>query len=92
MHQQRTCEQEGPMALPNTKEGLEAAGYVYDNDGWCRGCKEPIEWWVSPNDKKMPFSVVQVKDTTKAFPQPVLRVERVPHHALCPNRDDFRRK
>jgi hypothetical protein len=80
------------MPIPTKKEDLEAMGYVFDNDGVCRGCGQPIEWWITPKDKKMPMSVVDVKDETKAFPQPILRIERVPHWGVCPNADDFRRR
>ena len=82
------------MALPETREGLEAAGYVFDNESYCSGkdCRAPIEWWISTSGRKMPFSVIDVKDTTKTFPQPILRTIRQPHHMHCPNVGDFRRK
>lgn len=66
-------------------------GFVYDNDAMCRGCRAPIEWWITPKGKKMPMSVVEIKDESKVFPQPILRVIRVPHWGTCPNAEDFRR-
>lgn len=80
------------MPLPTKKEDLEAMGYVFDNEAHCRGCGEPIEWWITPNDKKMPMSVVAVKDESKAFPQPIIRTERLPHWGLCSRAADFRKK
>ena len=80
------------MSLPTKKEDLEAMGYVFDNEAHCRGCGALIEWWITPRDKKMPMSVVEVKDESKVFPQPILRVERVPHWGICPRAEDFRKK
>ena len=80
------------MAIPTKKEDLEALGYLFDNDARCRACGVPIEWWITPNGKKMPMSVREVKDESKAFPQPVLRLERIPHFSDCPNAADFRSK
>lgn len=80
------------MAIPTKREDLVAMGYVFDNEATCRGCGAPIEWWITPKDKKMPMSVVEVKDETKTFPQPILRIERIPHWSNCPNAQDFRRK
>ena len=48
------------MPLPTDKKALEAAGYVYDNDGTCRGCGLPIEWWITPNNKKMPMKLLEI--------------------------------
>ena len=80
------------MPLPTKREDLIAMGYVFDNEAKCRGCGEDIEWWITPKDKKMPMSVVEVKDETKVFPQPILRIDRVPHWTNCPKADSFRRK
>ena len=79
------------MAIPTTREDLEARGYVFDNEANCRGCGQPIEWWITPRGKKMPMTVKEVKDETKVFPQPVLRLERLPHWSDCPNADSFRK-
>jgi hypothetical protein len=45
------------MKWPATSDEMKAAGYVYDNDAACRGCGEPIEWWITPKGKKMPIRV-----------------------------------
>lgn len=77
------------MPFPETKETLEEAGYVFDNDAFCRGCGEPIEWWITPNDKKMPMSVVAVKEGTGFFAK-VVGEKRIPHWSNCPNAKDFK--
>ena len=79
------------MPLPTKREDLIAMGYEFTGEGKCRGCGEYIEWWITPNDKRMPMSVVEVKDESKVFPQPILRVDRVPHWGVCPNAADFRK-
>jgi hypothetical protein len=78
--------------IPTKREDLIAMGYVFDNEATCRGCREKIEWWITPKGKKMPMTVAEVKDESKPFPQPVLRYDRVPHWGVCPNAEDFRRK
>jgi hypothetical protein len=82
------------MALPTKREDLIAMGYEYLNDGFCTGkeCGAPIEWWATPNNKRIPMSVVEVKDEQKGFFAPVERYDRVPHHSVCPNVEDFRKK
>ena len=75
--------------LPDTKEGLEAAGYLYDNDSTCRGCGDSIEWWITPNDKKMPMSVVTDKKDGGLF-SPERGLRRIPHWTHCENAKDFR--
>ena len=80
------------MAIPTKKEDLIALGWLFDNDAQCRGCGMPIEWWITPNGKKMPMTVKEVKDESRAFPQPILRLERIPHWSDCPKADSFRKK
>jgi hypothetical protein len=79
------------MPFPETKEALEAAGYVFDNEGRCRGCGAPIEWWITPNGKKMPMIVIDEKDKSKSFPQPILRTIRRTHFSDCEDAAKFRR-
>ena len=80
------------MAIPTKREDLVQMGYMFDNDAKCRGCGAEIEWWITPKGKKMPMSVIEVKDESRVFPQPVLRIERMPHWSTCPNAEDFRKK
>lgn len=73
------------MPLPDTKEGFEAIGWILDNEARCRYCDEQIEWWITRDGKKIPISVIDEKDTSKAFPQPILRTIRRAHFSDCPN-------
>lgn len=83
--------------LPTSKEGLQALGWIFDNESHCRGCGAPIEWWCGPPTKrspkgaKMPMDVVPVKETDNFF-APVREFKRIPHWASCENAKDFRRK
>jgi hypothetical protein len=85
--------------LPTSKEGLEAAGYLFDNEGYCRACHAPIEWWICPpkrradgemSSAKMPMDVVPVRDG-QGFFAPVKEWKRIPHWASCSHAKDFRR-
>src|SRR5215468_1833811 len=53
------------MPLPEKREALVALGYVFDNEARCRGCGAAIEWWITPNGKKMPMTVRERKDESK---------------------------
>jgi hypothetical protein len=77
--------------LPNTKEGLQDAGYVYDSDSVCRGadCHAQIEFWITPGGRKMPMEVVAEKKQPGFF-EPPTRLLRIPHWQKCPNAKDFR--
>lgn len=79
------------MAIPETKEGLEAAGWVFDGEARCRGCKEPIEFWITNKGNRMPMTV-QIKRQGEGFFAPAKELIRVSHFAVCPNADEFRRK
>lgn len=69
------------MPFPKTFSALKAAGYVFQNDGRCRGCQRDLEWWRTPSGRKMPFDPMDAsKDESPA----------VPHHATCPNVEEFR--
>ena len=78
------------MALPEKKEELEKLGYVFDNEGNCRLCGEKIEWWITPNNKKMPMRVHEVRDNRQEM-SPILYLARRPHFIDCPYADDVHR-
>ena len=80
------------MAIPEKREDLLAMGYVFDNDARCRGCGLPIEWWITPNGKKMPMSVKEVRVDENNLVSPVKAFVRIPHFADCPKVEDFRKK
>ena len=78
------------MALPTSKGDLEALGYVFDNESHCRGCGEPIEWWITPKGKKMPMTVKEVRERDSPI-SPIKEIQRIPHWSTCPKADSFRR-
>lgn len=75
--------------LPETKEELEKAGYVFDNEAHCKGCGAEIEWWITPNGKKMPMSV-QEQRVGEGYFRSVIGFRRIPHWSNCPNAKEFR--
>jgi hypothetical protein len=83
------------MAIPEKREDLVSMGYVFDNEGNCRGCGAAIEWWITPNGKKMPMSVLELNKQGDIVFEGTLgpRTEfvRRPHWSDCPNADDFRK-
>lgn len=70
------------MPFPKTRDELVAAGYKFQEHSVCRGatCKKEIEWWRSPNDRPMPFDLMQNGDSPA-----------VTHFTTCPDRDAFRK-
>jgi hypothetical protein len=74
------------MNWPATSDEMKAAGYEYDNDAFCRGCGEPIEWWITPKGKKMPVVVKKTATVQRATAE-----VREPHFADCVKVGDFRR-
>jgi hypothetical protein len=68
------------MPFPKTKVELEAQGYRLSNTGQCsaRSCLAPIEWWWTPNKKKLPFTVSGETVT--------------PHFADCPAAKAFKKR
>ncbi len=78
------------MPIPEKKEDLLAAGWIFDNEAFCRGCGEPIEWWIMPNGRKMPMSVVELKKD-KNFFAPARELVRRSHFITCPEAASFRK-
>jgi hypothetical protein len=64
------------MAFPKTADELTAAGYRFVNGSHCRGCGKKIQWYETPNKKKIPLDL----DTYE------------PHFATCLKADEFRKK
>lgn len=63
------------MGFPQTIDELTAKGYRHEGMSNCRACKAPIEWWYTPNEKKIPMD----------------HGTATPHWSTCPNAEDFRR-
>jgi hypothetical protein len=74
------------VKFPASADELKANGYDYDNDSHCRACGAAIEWWITPNGKKMPMVVEATATIHKASGD-----IRKPHWADCPNANEFRR-
>jgi hypothetical protein len=68
------------MPLPQTRDEMVERGYKFQEHGTCRGdnCKASIEWWVTPNGKKIPYDLMP-EGTSKAQA----------HWTSCPDADDF---
>ena len=83
------------MPVPETKEGLTEAGWVFDNEGTCRGCGEPIEWWISKNGKKCPMRVWPLDERGEVVPLGSLirtfRFVRRSHFSDCQEAASFRK-
>ncbi len=69
------------MAFPKLKSELEAASYRYDGSKPCTGheCSAVIEWWVTPQGRRIPLDIDLAGNVN-------------PHFATCVNAKDFRRK
>ena len=80
------------MALPQTRNGLEAIGYKYTGEGTCRGCGVPLLWFLTTHrnpatgePKKLCFHIEKGSEDSE---NRIL----IPHFASCPNAKDFRKK
>jgi hypothetical protein len=69
------------MAFPRTFDEMKLARYIFDNDATCRGCGDAIEWWITPNGKKMPMNPM----TSGSSPA-------VPHWSTCSDAPMFSKK
>jgi len=63
------------MGFPKSIEETTAHGYRHEGLAKCRACQADIEWWHTPNGKKIPMD----------------HGTATPHWSTCPNADDFRR-
>jgi hypothetical protein len=67
------------MSFPRTLDEMKSNGYRFDNDAVCRGCGDDIEWWITPNGKKIPMN-----------PMPRGISEATAHWATCTEQASFR--
>lgn len=70
------------MQWPATLDDLQAAKYAFAGTGPCRACGVQMAWFITPNERKQPFSR-KGNEVPKRFE---------PHHAVCPNRGEFTRR
>ncbi len=47
------------MALPDTRDDLEAVGYRYLSTSICRTCGKDLNWFQTPNGKRMGMSAIE---------------------------------
>lgn len=66
------------MPFPETVDQLIKAGYKFDRDANCRGCGNAIEWWITPNNRKMPMDVDELGNVES-------------HFSTCPQAKEFRK-
>jgi hypothetical protein len=66
------------MDWPKNDTTLKQAGYKFSGVGKCRNvvCGAEIEWWETPNGKKIPLDPGTME----------------PHWSTCPGADEFRKK
>lgn len=79
--------------LPDTLVELAEAGYRMQNTGHCSACGAKMFWFLTPNNRKMPFSLkteLMVGQDEMYKTRSVTRYE--PHFAACPYAERFRRK
>lgn len=69
------------MAFAKTLAELKEKGYRFENDAECKGCGESIEWWTSPNGKKIPMNPMERSED-----------EAIAHWTSCVEADSFRGK
>ncbi len=67
--------------FPATCGALIAAGYERSNYSRCSGCRDAIEWWVTPKKERIPMNPMTDNDSAA-----------VSHFATCPNVDQFRKE
>jgi hypothetical protein len=60
--------------------GLMSAGYVHQGRAKCSGCPMTIEWYLTPKNKRMPFSLKVGMNT-----------QYEPHWGSCASADRFRK-
>lgn len=64
----------------STREEMLRRGYQFRGTRECSGCKEHIEWWMTPNGRMAPYN-----------PMPELTSHATSHFATCNRAVSFRR-
>lgn len=81
------------MPLPDTFPTLAEAGYRHSGAGHCQACHARLEWFWTPKNRTMPFSlkmeILVGEESLFAMPS-MTRYE--PHFAVCPEAERFRRR
>lgn len=72
------------MPLPQRRVDLESLGYRYEGEGHCRGCGVLLLWFSTPNQKRMPMTIIPGSEDAE---HQLLEC----HFGKCPKADLFRR-
>lgn len=46
------------MGFPQNRDEMVARRYKFSNHSKCKRCGQEMEWWETPNGKKMPFNLM----------------------------------
>jgi hypothetical protein len=68
------------MRFPGTRAEMQLAGYSLNEYTRCRGCKRLMEFWNTPNGKRVPMN-----------PMPEPQSAAVSHFSDCPEAQQFRK-
>lgn len=68
------------MAFPKTFDEMKPAGYKFLGNATCKGCGDDIEWWETPNGKKIPMNPMTSGSS-----------EAVAHWSTCSDAPVFRK-
>jgi hypothetical protein len=69
------------MSFPKNRTEMLAQGYTPAGRDRCRSCAVTIEFWITPQRKRIPMNVM-----------PTPSSQAVSHYATCPEPERFRRK
>jgi hypothetical protein len=69
------------MSFPKNRREMVAQGYTPAGRDRCRSCPVVIEFWMTPQQKRIPMNVMPTDDS-----------QAVSHYATCKEPERFRRK
>lgn len=63
---ERGIEADAAMAFPRTFGEMKERGYRFEDHARCRSCGQEIEWWTTPNGKRVPMNLMEPKSSSPA--------------------------
>ncbi len=69
------------MPFPESQDAMLRRGYVFGSHARCNGCLEAIEWWSTPEKKRIPMN-----------PMPLRSSAAISHFVTCKQRQLFAEK
>jgi len=69
------------MPFLGTLAQMIAEGYRRSSYTKCRGCSRPMEWWLTPNKKRIPMDPMDLPDSPA-----------ISHFATCPESSRFKKE